>query len=111
MGGKDHNDCAQNVVFDKLKPFIPKPEDFEILTHILTESSKNYKKIIQEHETEDVIHEAVFTEIMQAWSAFEATDISNDGKIDISEMRFIIYAYEKVKLSNQTIYQYFKERD
>lgn len=45
-----------------------------------------------------MIHEAVYNEIMLAWSAFDATDISNDGKISILEMRFIISAYEGVEL-------------
>jgi Ca2+-binding EF-hand superfamily protein len=38
---------------------------------------------------------------MLAQSAFEATDIQNDGKISLFELRFIIYAYEGKILENE----------
>lgn len=48
---------------------------------------------------------------MRAWSAFSSTDINGDNEIDISELRYLIFAFEGEKPNDFRIVDEMKTLD
>ncbi|KAM3132892.1 hypothetical protein pb186bvf_015040 [Paramecium bursaria] len=65
------------------------PDVIKLLLQTLVDSSQEFPDIPQ-----GLIYKKAYIDIMSAWSAFDATDINHDNMASMTELRYLLYAFE-----------------
>ena len=80
-----------------------------MLFRILIDTSQDIQKDLKS----DVVLQRAYEDVIKAWSAFTATDINFDNSISITELKYLIYAFEKDIPTHQRIQEdmEFLDRD
>jgi hypothetical protein len=65
-----------------------------MLISTLEGSSKEYARLQDRTLPPGTVLKEAFNEVMQAWAVFDATDINYDNQVSITELKFLLFAYE-----------------
>jgi Ca2+-binding EF-hand superfamily protein len=87
-----------------------KTEDFDFLFSLLKASTvaNSYGKIT---EKDKMIGRQEWINVMNAWSAFSASDINNDNSVNVVELKTLIWIYEGEEPNDHRVQNEMKEID